>query len=418
MKVRPKLVGLGNWADNYRYEAERVHRPRAVEEVQRLVSIARKVKALGTRHSFNAIADTTEDLISLEHFDKVVGIDRDRMTVTIEGGVTYGGLCRHLNERGYAIHNLASLPHISVAGACATGTHGSGDRNGNLATSVASMEVVTADGSIVEFTRELNGAAVHLGGLGVVVRLTLDIQPAFEMRQEVFENLPLEAATERFDEIMSSGYSVSLFTHWQNLVIDQVWIKRIEGGAPLDGAQPADAKRHPIREISPANCTEQMGVPGPWHERLPHFRMDYLPSSGKELQSEYLMPRECAADTLTAVNGLRALLAPILQISEIRTVAADELWMSPSYQRASVAIHFTWRQDWEAVRAALPLLEEALAPFQPRPHWGKLFCLAPECLCAVYPRLADFRDLLETHDPTGKFRNSFLDKAIWAVAAD
>lgn len=406
-------MALENWAGNYRYTAERVHRPETVAQVQELVAASRRAKALGTRHSFNAIADSAEDLISLEGLDKIVGIDRERMTVTIEGGVTYGALCPYLNDRGFAIHNLASLPHISVAGGCATGTHGSGDGSGNLATAVSGMEVVVADGSIVEFTRELNGAAAHLGGLGIVVRLALNIRPAFTMRQEVYENLPLEAATERFDEIMSSAYSVSLFTHWQKSVIDQVWIKRVEDGAPLEGAQPADANRHPIREKSPVNCTEQTGIPGPWHERLPHFRMDYMPSSGKELQSEYLMPRECAADALRAVNGLSGLLTPILQISEIRTVAADELWMSPSYQRPSVAIHFTWRKDWEAVRAALPVIEEALVPFQPRPHWGKLFCASPERLHAVYPRIGDFRALLESYDPKGKFRNSFLEQTIW-----
>ncbi|HVT13790.1 MAG TPA: FAD-binding protein [Fimbriimonadaceae bacterium] len=409
------MVELRNWAGNFGYGADRLHRPDGVEQVQEIVARARRAKALGTRHSFNAIADTEADLISLENL-RGISIDPQERTVTLEGGVAYGELCRYLNERGWAIHNLASLPHISVAGACATGTHGSGDANGNLATAVVAMSVVTADGEIVEFAGDdLAAAAVHLGGLGVVARLTLGIQPAFSVAQSVYDDLPLDGVLERFEEIMSCAYSVSLFTRWQDSRIDQVWVKRRAGeGRPVDLGTPAPEKRHPIRSIPPENCTEQLGVPGPWHERLPHFRLEYMPSAGKELQSEYLAPRRHAVGVMRVVSELGPILDPILQISEVRTMAADELWMSPAFGRPTVGIHFTWTQDWARVSEALPIVEEKLAPFEARPHWGKLFAMSGGGLAELYPRMGEFRALLERHDPKGKFRNAFLERAVWS----
>jgi xylitol oxidase len=413
-----------NWARNYTYSAARWHSPKTVEQVQELVVRCRKLKALGTRHSFNDIADTTEDIISLEHFDRVVKLDRERRTVTVEAGVRYGQLCRHLHHEGFALHNLASLPHISIAGACATATHGSGDSNGNLATSVSALELVTANGEVIILSREHNGdqfhgAVVGLGGLGVVTKLTLDILPAFDMRQDVYENLPLAQLENNFDTILASAYSVSLFADWQSPRINQIWVKRrvadSESFAPEAewfGAARAPNDRHPIAGLSAVNCTKQMGVTGPWHERLPHFRMDYTPSSGEELQSEYLVPRPHAFAAINAVAQLREQIAPLLQICEMRTVAADTLWMSPCYKQACVGIHFTWRKNWETVRSMLPRIEEQLAPFSARPHWGKLFTMSPARLQALYEKLPDFQDLLRSYDPQGKFRNAFLETFI------
>ncbi len=415
-----------NWADNITYRAARVHAPRTLEEVQDLVRGSQKVRALGSRHSFNAIADTPADLISLEHFDQVGPIDHARHTVTIAGGVRYGQLCEQLNRAGYALPNLASLPHISVAGASATATHGSGNHNGSLATAVSALEVVTADGSLRIFSREQHGdtfagMVVALGGLGIVTRLTLDLVPHFEVRQDVYEKLPLNPFADHFDEITSSAYSVSSFMDWRGESINQVWLKRriadisptFEPPAEWFGAQRALAKLHPLPGISAINCTEQLGVPGPWYERLPHFRLAFTPSSGEELQSEYLVPRPHAITALHAINGLRDHISPILQISEIRTVAADDLWMSPFYKQDCVAIHFTWQKNWPAVKGVLPLIESALAPFDARPHWGKLFTMPASQLATLYPKLPDFRDLLRTYDPDGKFRNAFLDTYIF-----
>jgi xylitol oxidase len=419
-----------NWARNYTYSAARWHYPKTVEQVQELVMRCRKLKALGTRHSFNSIADTPEDIISLEHFDRVVALDHERRAVTVEAGVRYGQLCRYLHREGYALHNLASLPHISVAGACATATHGSGDGNGNLSTIVSAMEMVTANGEVIVLSLErdgerFHGAVVGLGGLGVVTKLTLDILPAFDMRQNVYENLPLSRLENNFDAILSSTYSVSLFTDWQSDRINQVWLKRrVSDNTPFApdsnffGARLATRQIHPIAGHPAEFCTEQMGVVGSWHERLPHFRMDFTPSSGEELQTEYFVPRQHAFAALSAIARLREQVAPLLQISEVRTIAADNLWMSPCYQQACIAIHFTWKKNWEAVRNLLPLIEEQLAPFSARPHWGKLFTMSPARLQALYEKLPDFQNLLRFYDPQGKFRNAFLDTHIFATNRD
>jgi alditol oxidase len=415
-----------NWARNLTYTAATLHQPETVEQVQSIVSRSARVKALGSRHSFNHIADSSGDLISLDRFQRVLTVDHDRHTATVDAGARYGHICALLHREGYALPNLASLPHISVAGACATATHGSGERNGNLATVVSSIELVTADGSLVQLSREKDGdrflgAVVGLGALGVVTRLTLDLIPAYDMRQDVYENLPWPQLEAHLDEIVGAADSVSLLTDWQSDFVNLAWLKRrIVEGATFEpeprffGAAPATAHRHPIVSIVSAEaCTDQLGIPGPWYERLPHFRMDFTPSSGEELQSEYMVPRHYAMEALRAVASLRARIAPLLQITEVRTIAADNLWMSPCYHQPCVSIHFTWRKDWQAVSQLLPVIEARLAPFEARPHWGKLFTMQPAQLQPLYPRLADFRQLALELDPTGKFRNPFLDTYIF-----
>ncbi|MFN8484220.1 MAG: FAD-binding protein [Anaerolineae bacterium] len=414
-----------NWAGNLTYSAAQPHRPTTVQEIQSIVKNSSKVKALGTRHSFNTIADTPDDLISLERLNQVVALDRERRTVTVEAGMKYGDLGVYLHSAGYALHNMASLPHISVAGACATATHGSGDQNGNLATAVAALELVTGEGEVVTLSREgdgdtFQGAVVGLGALGVVTKMTLDVVPTFAVRQEVYENLPRAQLDAHLDEIMSSAYSVSLLNDWQPDRVNLVWLKRLvtadtapEVAPQMFGATLAAADRHPIAELSAENCTPQMGVPGPWHERLPHFRMGFTPSNGEELQTEYFVPRQHAVAALRAVTDLREGLAPLLQISEIRTVAADTLWLSPCYRQPCVAIHFTWWKDWAGVAPFLPTLEASLAPFDARPHWGKLFAMPTARVQALYARLPDFRRLAQSLDPRGKFRNAFLDRYIF-----
>jgi xylitol oxidase len=417
---------LTNWAGNYQYSTRNVHRLASIEEIRKFVKEHDSLRVLGTRHCFNGIADSTRALISLASMDRAVAVDRQARTVTVESGMTYGQLCPYLHEKGFALHNLASLPHISIAGACATATHGSGVGNGNLATAVRALDLVTANGDVLTLSRAKDGdtflgAVVNLGALGVVTQVTLDVQPSFLMRQEVYRDLPLAQLSDHFESIMSSGYSVSLFTRWQNKVIDQVWVKRRvqPGDAPapkadFHGGRLATINMHPIAELSAENCTEQLGVPGPWYERLPHFRMGFTPSSGKELQSEYFVPGKDGVEALLAIEKLRDRVTPHLQISELRTVDSDRLWMSPCYGRPSLAIHFTWKQDWDAVRQLLPLIERELAPYECRPHWGKLFTLEPAQLRSRYERLADFKDLLKSHDPTGKFRNAFLTNALYA----
>ena len=423
----PELqVPKRNWGGNVTYRAARRHAPRTVEEVQTIVRGAGRVKALGTRHSFNGVADTGGDLVSLERLNRVLGLDLEQCTVTVEGGVRYGELGPWLHARGFALPGLASLPHISVAGACATATHGSGDRQPPLSSSVRALELVTAGGERALISREDGdgvwpGAAVSLGALGVVTRLTLDLVPAYEVRQDVYGDLPLAAVEANLDAVTSAADSVSLFTTWRGDVFHQAWLKRRVTPQPYVpsatwfGGTLALEERHPIAGMPAENTTRQRGVPGPWFDRLPHFRLSHTPSRGAEVQSEYFVAREDAPAALRALFALGEDLAPLLLVSEVRTVAADGAWLSPVYGRDSVALHFTWRPDEAAVREALAGVEAALAPFGARPHWGKVFVTAPDRLGALFPRLGDFRRLATTLDPHGKFRNTFLDRFVFGA---
>lgn len=414
------IAGLTNWAGNLTYRARRLHTPESIDQLRGIVASARSLRVLGSRHSFNEIADTTGDLVSLSRLPRVFDLDPAAATVTVDGGVRYGDLCGRLDAAGFALHNLASLPHISVAGACATATHGSGDHSGNLATAVSAVELVKADGEMAVYARDrdpgaFEGVVVALGALGVVTRLTLDLQPTFRMRQDLYEDLVLARAVESFDEISAGADSVSLFTTWRRPVFDHVWLKRrvlectpFEAPAEILGARLASRPIHPIPGMSAAALTDQLGLPGPWHERLPHFRMDHTPSSGDELQSEYLLPRRQAGEALLAIDRIREGFAHLVQISEVRTIAADDLWLSTAQGRPTVAVHFTWLPDWAAVRAVLPSIEDALAPFEPRPHWGKLFAMPAEMVRSTYPRLPAFADLRQRLDPEGIFRNPFV----------
>jgi alditol oxidase len=416
---------LKNWAGNLEYSTDRVYSVKTVEQIQDFVRKTNRLKVLGTRHCFNKIADSRDVFLSLRSMDEVVALDVKARNVTVHAAMTYGQLCPYLHSKGFALHNLASLPHISVVGACSTATHGSGDKNGNLATAVSALEMVTASGDVIQLSRrndeKFAGAVVGLGALGVVTKLTLDIQPTFMMRQYVYENMPLSEVRDNFDAIESSGYSVSLFTDWQKQRVNEVWIKsRTEEGQAFQarpeffGAKLASKNLHPIAELSAENCTEQMGVAGPWYERLPHFRMGFTPSAGKELQSEYFVPRQHAVEAILGIDRLREQLAPHLMISEIRTIAADNLWLSPCYKQPCVTIHFTWKQDWPAVKRLLPVIEKELASFNVRPHWGKLFTISPIQLKSTYERLAEFRELSKKYDPQGKFRNEFLNTNIFS----
>jgi alditol oxidase len=415
-----------NWAGNQPYQARRLLEPETIEAVQDVVRASTSVRVIGSRHAFNDLADTTGDHVSLARLPRVIDVDAGSGTVTIDGALRYGDLGPVLEARGLALHNLASLPHISVAGACQAATHGSGDRLGNLSTAVVAMELVRADGELLALSRGADGdtfagSVVALGALGVVTRLTLAVEPTYRVRQDVYENLPIAAIGDHMDELTGSGDSVSLFTSWGGPVIDQVWRKRRireddDDAAPpeLFGARRATVPLHPLRGLSPDACTEQLGVPGPWLDRLPHFRLDHTPSHGDELQSEFFVGREHAVEAFAALDALRDRLAPLVFVSEIRTIAADDLWLSPAYRRTSVAFHFTWRPHWPAVRDALPVIEAALEPFEPRPHWAKLFTTPPQAVRARYERLGDFAALADRFDPEGKLRNDFVRRHLFA----
>lgn len=402
-----------NWAGNITYAAGELHRPASLDALRSLVAASGRVRVLGSGHSFNAIAEPGADgvLLSLGALPAEVEVDPSARTVRVGGGVRYAELARRVHAHGLALPNMASLPHISVAGSVATGTHGSGVGNGPLAAPVREVEIVTADGSTVVIGRgdeRFGGAVTSLGALGVVTALTLDLEPAFEVEQHLFTELPLDGLD--FETVAAAAYSVSLFTDWRAPGFRQVWLKR-RTDQPLAGfpwAAPATEALHPVPGMPAVNCTEQFGVPGPWHERLPHFRAEFTPSSGNELQSEYLLPREHAADVLRAIDGVRETVAPVLQTCEVRTVAADEQWLSPAHGRDSVAVHFTWVDDTAAVLPVVRELEAVLEPFGPRPHWGKVYGLPAAAVRGRYPRIDDFRALVRELDPAGTFTNAFV----------
>jgi len=414
-------VSESNWAGTHTYRARELHRPSTLEQVQEIVAGAARVRVLGSRHSFTDIADS-EELVALDALPADVRVDHAAGTVSVGAGVKHGELAEALNAEGVALHNLASLPHISVAGAIATATHGSGDANGNLAAAVAGLEIVTSSGEIVTTGRgdaDFDGLVVGLGAVGAVTRVTLDVEPAYDVRQRVFEGLSWRALFEHFDEITALGYSVSVFTRWGETV-DQVWVKSLVTDAPeevrgeLFGAVAATVDRHPILGLDPVNATPQLGVPGPWSDRLPHFRMGFTPSHGEEIQSEYHVARRHAVGAIEAVRRLAGTIRPLLQVCEIRTIAADRLWLSPQYGQDTVAIHFTWAREPAAIRRALVDVEAALAPFEARPHWGKLFLADAATMAARYERLPDFVRLIERLDPRGAFRNDWLNAHVLA----
>jgi xylitol oxidase len=404
---------LRNWAGNHVYTATAVHFPASLDELRRIVAAADQVRALGSRHSFSTIADARE-LVALERLPGEVDIDRKGLTATVPAAMTYAEIADALNAAGCALPNMASLPHISIGGAVATATHGSGERTRNLATAVSGVELVTSSGDVVwigDGDARFQGAVVGLGALGVVTRVQLALEPYYEVAQRVYEGLEWDALYEHLDEIYAAGNSVSGF-HLFGERVEQVWVKRRmpADGWPSDlfGAVAADGPRHPVLGGDAVNCTEQLGVPGPWSERLPHFRSGFTPSSGEEIQSEAFVARANAGEALRALRELGDEVRPLLLTSELRAIRADELWLSPQHGRETFAIHFTWRREPAAVERAVGLIEAALAPFGVRSHWGKVTSLRAADALASYPRMADFRALREELDPRGVFVNDWL----------
>jgi xylitol oxidase len=415
-----------NWAGNVGFSPAVVARPRSVAELQEVVATAAargsRIRAVGARHSFSSIGATEGSLVVMDDLGGVVGVDPDRSTVTVEAGIRYTDLAPILQAEGLALHNLASLPHLSIAGAIGTATHGSGDGNQNLAGAVVSIDVVDAAGEIVRIERgtdDGSAAIVGLGGFGVVAMVTLRVEPTFDVAQEVLVGLPVEVGIGHLDEILGSAYSVSLFTDWRDDTFHQVWRKhRVDTGADglaeRFGASIADLTMHPVPGMDAAACTPQLGRPGPWHERLPHFRSDAVPSVGAELQSEYFVDRADGAAAVEAVWALRDRLAGLVLVTELRSVAADEFWLSPAYGRDSLAIHFTWRPDLAAVTPAVEAIESALAPFAARPHWAKIAGISPDELRARFPRLDEAAARRHRFDPDGVFLNEFLHRALYS----
>lgn len=407
---------LTNWAGNVEFGASRVHRPESLEQLRRLVAGSRRIRAIGSGHSFSTVADTDGELVSLERMPRRVTVGPAAGTVRVAAGMTYAQLVTELQATGYALSSMASLPHISVAGTVATGTHGSGDGQRSLAASVAGLQLVGADGEVVELRRDADGdrflgSVVALGALGVVTEVELDVEPAYRMTQRVLVDVPLAELPGELDTVLGAAYSVSVFTNWHARVA-HVYLKDRVGrpGSGWSAGRPAEGPVHPVPGMPGDFCTGQLGVPGWWYERLPHFRAEFVPSSGNELQSEYFVARAAADAAMRALVEVGDVVSPALHVAEIRSVRGDDLWLSPAYRRDSVAFHFTWRNLPAEVTPAMAAVERALSPFDVRPHWAKLTLLEPAEVVGRYERAPDFAELVRVSDPRGTFGNAYLDR--------
>lgn len=408
-----------NWGGNLTYVATGLARPGDLDELRSVVLDAPLVKPLGTRHSFSPAADADGGLlVSLERMRRPPELDTARRRVRVSAATTYGELAPVLHAHGLALENLASLPHCTVAGTVATGTHGSGHQLRGLGSAVAACELLTADGTLLHLARGdegFDGVVVGVGALGIVTSLTLDLVPATQMRQLVYEPLTWQALADQPDTVLDCARSVSVFTRWSGEHAGHVLVKD-HADAPLPeqvaGARPADGPRHPVHTLGRTadGVTEQGGVPGPWYERLPHFRLEHTPSDGAEVQAEYFVDRAHGPAVVQALRPLGALMDPLLRVCELRTVAADELWLSPAQGRDTLALHFTWALDQPGVEAVLAQVEQALAPFEPRVHLGKLF--VTDDPLRHQPRAADFAALRTRLDPNGRFLTGFVRRLL------
>lgn len=427
-----------NWAGNYRYRAAALAEPTTAAQLRDLLAgtgaVAGRLRVAATGHTFNDLPDTTGTLLTLRSLPRVCEVDTAARTVRIDGGASYGEIAPAVQAAGLALPNLASLPHISVAGAIATGTHGSGVGNKVLADAVVGFEVLTADGELRHVGRDddpdFPALATHLGAFGVITALTLRLEPTFDVATTVYLGLPWDRLTTEFAQIAAGGYSVSVLPQWSQdgaAPESMAFVKRrfpavageetprgvtdsaaAASSPDFFGGRPADRMMHLTPGVDPSACTPQLGDVGPWHLRLAHFRLEATPSSGDELQTEYLMPIGNAPAALEQLRQLGGRLPALATTTEVRTVAADDFWLSPAYQTDSVAVHFTWKPDQPGVQALLPELEARLGPLGARPHWGKLFATPADRLSRLYPRFGDAADAMRRWDPNGRFSNDFL----------
>ena len=403
---------MQNWSKNIEFNDRKYFQPESISELQELIRTNQKIRVRGTAHCFNDIADTSSYAINLSKMPKTIEVDVEKKSVLVAAGLKYGELAPVLHEQGWALDNLASLPHISIAGSISTGTHGSGIKNQNLANQVLSLDMVTAEGELRHLDRTspaFNALVVGLGLGGIVYRYELKIEPTFEVRQVIYPDIPLDVLQRSFDQIMGSAYSVSYFTDWGSDQVGNLWCKfRADEVIPdsIGGCAQADKKYHPITSVNPEACTEQLGVPGDWHQRLSHFKLEFTPSVGEEIQTEFFIDRKDASAAIEVLSKLGDEITPLLWITELRTIAADDLWLSGAYQRDTLGIHFTWKKE-DAIYPVVEKVEAALRPFNYRPHWGKVFTAEAQYLKSVYPKMSEFKALVEALDPTKKFENSF-----------
>jgi len=408
---------MQNWSKNVDFNDRAFLQPESLAELQELVRSNQKIRARGTAHCFNEIANTSSYAISLAKMPRIIEVSAATKSVKVSSGLTYGELAPVLHNQGWALNNLASLPHISIAGSISTGTHGSGIKNQNLANQVLSLDIVTAEGELRHIDRAnpaFNALVIGLGLGGIVYQYELKIEPTFEIRQVIYPEIPLDVLQRNFDQIMGTAYSVSYFTDWSSAQVGNLWCKFRDGEVipeSVGGSAKADKKYHPIPSVDPVACTDQLGESGDWHQRLSHFKLEFTPSVGEEIQTEFFVDRKDAAAAIEAVLKLGEEITPLLWITELRTIAADDLWLSGAYQRETLAIHFTWKKDL-AIYPVIEKVEAALRPFNYRPHWGKVFTADGKYLSSVYPKMSEFKALVEALDPSSKFENTFTRRIL------
>ena len=408
---------MQNWSKNVDFNDRAFLQPESLAELQELVRSNQKIRARGTAHCFNEIANTSSYAINLAKMPRVIEVSPETKSAKVSSGLTYGELAPELHNQGWALSNLASLPHISIAGSISTGTHGSGIKNQNLANQVLSLDIVTAEGELRHIDRAnpaFNALVVGLGLGGIVYQYELKIEPTFQIRQVIYPEIPLDVLQRNFDQIMGTAYSVSYFTDWSSAQVGNLWCKFRDGEVipeSVGGSAQADKKYHPIPSVDPVACTDQLGESGDWHQRLSHFKLEFTPSVGEEIQTEFFVDRKDAAAAIEAVSNLGEEITPLLWITELRTIAADDLWLSGAYQRDTLAIHFTWKKDL-AIYPVIEKVEAALRPYNYRPHWGKVFTADGKYLSSVYPKMSEFKALVEALDPISKFENLFTRKFI------
>ena len=410
---------MKNWAGNLTFSAREFIEVNSISKLQQVVSSSQAVKVLATGHSFNAIGDTTETLISIKNLSNGIEIDSQNAQALIPAGMAYADAARYLESNGWAFSNMASLGEVTIAGAISTGTHGSGSNNGVLSTSVVGLEIVLGSGELITIdqsnSEEFAGFVVSLGALGVFTKIKMKIIPSFSVKQFVYENIGIQVVAENFDTVFNSAYSVSYFSNWAKNSTGQIWMKFLDDSSSDNlsdnwlGANQAKAKQHPVKINNPDPCTDQLGISGKWLYRLPHFKLDSSPASGDEVQTEYLVDRKYVNEYIQDLRAIGDEIAPRVYATEIRTIKSDELWLSGAYQRETVGFHFTWKKS-DTLVDFLPRIEEILGKHHGRPHWAKLFSVRSDELSARYPKYSDFEALLKKYDPKQKFRNKFIDQ--------
>lgn len=406
---------LMNWSENFTFEATGVERPKTIAQLQDVVAAAPRAKAVGTRHCFTRIADSPGGvLVDTSGLDVGVTVDHDTMTATVPAGWSYSKIVAELEAQGVALPNLASLPHVSIAGATATGTHGSGDTNQVMAACMSGIELVDGEGELRTIDSghpDLKALSVGLGAFGIFTTLTVDVEPSYLVQGAYFRETSWQNLLDNLDDVMASAYSVNLHAAYSDTNVRGIWSKyRLEGSEPLDLPDELFGMTRVEGQLTPGKNTI-INEPGPWSERLAHFTPESAPSAeGDELQTEYFVDRKHGAAAINALRKMGADLDPHLHGTEIRTVASDDLWLSPCYRRETLSLGMTWRKHEPEVRALLPRMEEALAPFEARPHWAKLFAYDRSALLDQFEHLDATLTLAESYDPNGTFNNPYLER--------